>query len=138
MEINVGYGKLHTLDLSTSGVKPFINNFILLYNSFIEQCRKTYNYLKIIIKILLNQICYTKSICCNFLLISWRSVWLVEETGVHRENLQPSASHLQISLFVNKQYKTLLKFFFIRNRQRELFVFLYIYIATVKLNVYYL
>ena len=33
----------------------------------------------------------------NFSVISWRSVLLVEETGVPRENHQPAASHGQIS-----------------------------------------
>ena len=31
----------------------------------------------------------------NILVISWRSVLLVEETGVPRENHRPIASHLQ-------------------------------------------
>jgi hypothetical protein len=31
----------------------------------------------------------------NVSIISWRSVLLVEETGVHRENHRPAASHLQ-------------------------------------------
>jgi len=31
----------------------------------------------------------------NISVISWRSVLLVEETGVHRENQRPVASHLQ-------------------------------------------
>ena len=33
----------------------------------------------------------------NISVISWRSVLLVEETGVPRENHQPAASHWQIS-----------------------------------------
>ena len=33
----------------------------------------------------------------NISVISWRSVLLVEETGVPRENHQPAASHGQIS-----------------------------------------
>jgi hypothetical protein len=31
----------------------------------------------------------------NISVISWRSIILVEETGVPGENLQPAASHLQ-------------------------------------------
>jgi hypothetical protein len=33
--------------------------------------------------------------CINISVISWRSVLLVDETGVPRENHRPVASHLQ-------------------------------------------
>jgi hypothetical protein len=100
-ELGVSILPLSTILISDLGIVPTVWYFLFFTLYYNEQWSTWGRYFRLFVCLIVVNATFT-----NILVISWRSVLLVEETGVPGENHRTVASHWQINAFRIKNSAT--------------------------------